>query len=84
MIYYWYAICHFCEEGRLIITKNKDTNTLYLHCDECERGWKDPEAIEHVASSCLTFLERFEIDYPTPEEIVTQGWEKYMAHSFTK
>jgi uncharacterized protein (DUF983 family) len=38
---YWYNVCPFCNQGRLFVFKNLKTNKLYLHCEECERGYYD-------------------------------------------
>jgi hypothetical protein len=56
---YWLKICPFCNQGRLFIYKNLNQNKLYLHCEECERGYKN---LDNVSSetSFLTLLEDFD------------------------
>jgi len=71
----WYKTCPFCNQGRLFIFKNLDANKLYLHCEECERGYYDPNQIS-VENSFLTLQEDFEAIAATPEDIKEYGWGK--------
>lgn len=69
----WYKICPFCNQGRLYIFKNLDANKLYLHCEECERGYYDPSQI-NVENSFLTLQEDFEAVAATSADIKEYGW----------
>jgi hypothetical protein len=73
-IMYWYKSCPFCNQGRLFVFKNLDNNKLYLHCEECERGYEDPAKIEST-HSFLTLSENFEAVAATDDDIKNAGWE---------
>jgi len=78
MIYYWYRVCPNCNgQGRLIVQKNLDANKLYLHCDECEWGWRHPEDVDDPSKKFLTLCEVFESANPTYQEILDFGWGPY-------
>ncbi|HXO42199.1 MAG TPA: hypothetical protein VN999_12160 [Thermoanaerobaculia bacterium] len=81
--YYWYKQCPICEgQGRLLILRDVTHDRLYLHCDECEWGWLDPELVDDVSAAFLTLDEEFNSEAPTLEEIQRYGWERYALHSF--
>lgn len=81
--YHWYKTCPHCDnQGRLLIQRNVDECALYLHCEECEWGWKRPEDATDVAKGFLTLLVDFESENPTLEEIETAGWGGYITGSF--
>lgn len=81
--YYWFKTCPFCDgQGRLIITEDVTHKRLYLHCEECEYGWMNPEDAENVKKRFLTLDEDFESENPSLERIKEYGWLKYALHSF--
>jgi len=82
MRYFWYQECSFCRQGRLLIAKDVTHDALYLHCEECERGWRDPEAAGDRSASFLTLNEDFEGSFPDEAEISLAGWGKYKIHTF--
>lgn len=82
MKYYWYKECSFCHQGRLLILRDKQRGELYLHCEECESGWRDPERADDTKSRFLTLNEDFDSECPTGEEIDSAGWGKYRLHCF--
>jgi|tagenome__1003787_1003787.scaffolds.fasta_scaffold20752703_1 hypothetical protein len=81
--YHWYRKCPICEgQGRLLILKDKTRNRMYLHCDECEWGWQDPEKVDDRAAAFLTLDEDFETEIPTLEQIQRYGWGQYALHYY--
>jgi hypothetical protein len=79
----WYRTCTHCDgQGRLILTKDTHANSLYLHCDECEWGWRDPQRVNDPNAKFLTLNEPFEADHATREEIDRHGWGGYALHQF--
>ena len=82
MRYFWHRECSLCRQGRLLIAKDTTHNVLYLHCEECEHGWRDPETTEDTKASFLTLLEDFEGSFPDEAEIDLAGWGKYKSHVF--
>lgn len=81
--YYWYKQCPICEgQGRLLILRDMTRNRMYLHCEECEWGWIDPEKADNPEAAFLTLDEEFESEVPTLEQIQQYGWGKYALHFF--
>ena len=39
---YKIAWCPLCEQGWVVIVKDKHTSQLYAYCTECETEWNDP------------------------------------------
>lgn len=73
---YWYKSCHHCEQGRLFLFLDTTNNRIYLHCEECEWGWKDPENLNPEAGF-LTLDEDFDAIPAKIDDIVRLGWKKY-------
>ena len=72
---FWYKTCPFCNQGRLFVFKNLNISKLYLHCEECERGYYDPSQI-NIENSFLTLQEDFEAVEATSNDIKEHGWDK--------
>ncbi|WP_415891600.1 hypothetical protein ACMXYN_09485 [Neptuniibacter sp. PT8_73] len=82
--FYWYENCPNCNQGRLIVTEDITNNRLYLHCEECEMGWLDPERANEVEFGFLTLLEEFETVNPDLATINRYGWNQYAKNKFTE
>ncbi|MBK8238216.1 MAG: hypothetical protein IPK74_22020 [Deltaproteobacteria bacterium] len=65
-----------------MIFKDLTSRRLYLHCEECEWGWQDPERSSDAGAGFLTLDEEFESMPATREDIDEHGWTKYAAHDF--
>ena len=51
---YKIAWCPLCEQGWVVIVKDKQTSQLYAYCTECETEWNDlAKGIKE--ESCLPF-----------------------------
>jgi len=72
---YWLSTCPFCKQGRLFVFRNLNKQILYLHCEECERGFNNPYNLTKE-SAFLTLLEDFESEEASMEDIINYGWEK--------
>ena len=70
----WFKTCPFCNQGRLFIFKNLNANRLYLHCEECESGYYDPEKL-NVENSFLTLQSEFETAEATYDDLRKYKWE---------
>ncbi len=70
----WYKTCPFCNQGRLFIFKNLHINKLYLHCEECERGYYDPTKLK-VENFFLSLQEEFNAIAATLEDIKEHDWD---------
>jgi hypothetical protein len=81
--YYWYKPCPACHgQGRLIIYEDVTHGRLYLHCEECEWGWLDPESADDPGAGFLTLSAEFASALPDADRIASYGWSKYALHSF--
>lgn len=81
--YYWMRLCPCCDgQGRLVIMKDLSHDALYLHCEECEWGWRDPEKASDVAAGFLTLAEVFQARSASMDDITRHGWAGYLAGSF--
>ena len=52
---YKIAWCPLCEQGWVVIVKDKQTSQLYAYCTECETEWNDP-AKGIKEESCLPYV----------------------------
>lgn len=80
---YWYCPCVACRgQGRLVIMRNRDTEKLFLHCDECMRAWDNPRDVHDVQKCASDFRENYEsVDL---DEIQTEGWGGYAKKEYIK
>ena len=77
-IAYWYTTCPRCDDqGGLVISKNITFNCLYLHCEECEAGYRDPQSIVFPEGMFCTLDAEFEGTVATLEDIQLHGWSEY-------
>jgi len=74
---FWYSECPACNQGRLFVMHNATTNALYLHCDECEMGFPEPEQADVGAGGRLTLTDDFEAEPATMEEIRAASWDRF-------
>lgn len=81
-VYCWMRNCANCGQGRLLIMKDLSNDSLYLHCEDCEWGWRDPEKADNVASAFLTLNEEFEAAPASRAEIERLGWNRYVVGEF--
>lgn len=77
---YKIAWCPLCEQGWVVIVKDKHTSQLYAYCTECETEWNDP-AKSIKEESCLPFGAFGQFVPPTFEEISKSDWYKYIKES---
>lgn len=80
---YWYRTCTSCGQGRLYLQRDITHDRLYLHCEECEWGWLDPEACDRGEPGFLTLLLEYESDNPSESEIEVAGWRRFAKHRMT-
>jgi hypothetical protein len=72
----WLKLCPRCDgQGRLFIQRNLLDGRLYLHCEECEYGFLDPEHCDRTSDGFLAMDTRF--DLPNLDEIDAQGWRRF-------
>lgn len=79
--FYWYKPCPVCDgQGRLRIFRDVTHDAPYLHCEECESGFRDPEEASDPNASFLTLDEDFDYDVAGLEAIERYGWSRYALH----
>jgi hypothetical protein len=71
---YWHSICPFCNQGRLFLYKRLDLDKLYLHCEECERGYNNIEEIS-VDKSFSTLDVEFDSNEATEVDILLEKFD---------
>lgn len=81
MMRYWFKICPHCQQGKLYVFRDMSLDTPYLHCEECEWGWRNPEASSATSTGFLTLNEEFDAEWATREFIEASGWGKYQFHA---
>jgi len=57
---------------------------LYLHCEECEMGWLQPQESHDPSKGFLTLNEIFESEIPSYDRILKFGWSGYAKHVIEK
>jgi hypothetical protein len=80
--YYWYKTCPRCAQDRLLMQWNRDAESLYLHCGECEGGWHHPDEVADASKGFLTLFEDFVSENPSLEQIARGGWKPFVSGSF--
>jgi hypothetical protein len=72
---FWLTTCPNCHhQGRLIVMNDLTRNRLYLHCEECESGWVDPEQVSDPTARFLTLDEEFDAEPATEADLRRYGW----------
>ena len=70
---YWYKNCPRCKQGRLFVLMRAGHLQPYLHCEECEWTWDDPQDLDPKNG-------RLGIDYDSNEPILSTliafGWKE--------
>jgi hypothetical protein len=62
--------------------KNLGSMSLYLHCEECEYGWRNIELSSNAGAAFLTLDEKFDAEIATKSDLLSYGWEKYELKYF--
>lgn len=75
---HWYQNCPRCNQGRLFIMRRDREAKLYLHCEECEWTWENPDEISDTSKGRLGI--DFDSDYVPHEDIVAANWDKFALH----
>lgn len=70
---YYIGQCPICRQGVLEILKEDKSGTIYIHCDECEAEWRNPEDALEVRNGT-----RFHFGLSKPaslEEVYEMNWK---------
>jgi hypothetical protein len=63
-----------------MLMKNLSSGQLYLHCEECESGWRDPLKVDESAARFLTLDEDFEAEPASWGDIEEAGWQPFATN----
>ena len=75
---FWLGTCPSCHhQGRLVVMHDQTRDRLYLHCEECESGWRDPERVGDLTTRFLTLDEEFQAEPATEDDLSRRGWMRY-------
>lgn len=66
----------------MLIFKDLARDELYLHCEECEWGWRNPDTANRQDAAFLTLDEKFESAPATSADVIRFAWQKYAASEF--
>ena len=75
---YYIGSCPICRQGILEVVKDTATGIIYICCDDCEAEWNNTE--DAMKGRNGTRGKYGLISYPTLEEIIKIGWEKYLKN----
>ena len=59
--------CPICGQGRLFVMEDMTNDRLYLHCEECECAWLNPEDLI-AKKGFLAINPDFETEIPSKEK----------------
>ncbi len=74
--YAWISNCPVCNQGRLMVAKETESNKLFIVCEECESEWSSPEDVKEEKPAkrdlfgASTFLTR--------EELADSPWVEFL------
>jgi hypothetical protein len=67
--------CPVCDQGWVVIAKDKKTGKLFCYCKECETEWTQPQDVGVKVGTHNAFGVASE---PTIKDISVAGWGKYV------
>lgn len=70
------GVCPVCNQGRLLIARDKRTGADYVACEDCEAEWEDPTASQNVNQATRG---RFgESVFLSIEEVSCHPWKEFI------
>lgn len=80
MRFYWTTTCCLCDhQGQLFVMKYLHDQQLYLHCGECEWGWREPCRVDDKDRAFLTLVDPSEAIPATWQDIARAGWVPFVS-----
>jgi len=70
------GICPVCNQGRLLIARDKQTGKGYVACEGCEAEWENPLASTDVSK--VTRGRFGESVFLSLEEASTHPWKEFI------
>lgn len=70
------GICPVCNQGRLLIARERKTGILYIGCEDCESEWREPKDSSRPE---LAERDQFgESEFLTLEEAAAHPWYDFV------
>lgn len=73
---YKIAWCNICNQGWINILKDRETEEIFVSCDECESEWDTPES--YLNNDVGRFYTHGLANNPECDEVLELGWNKYI------
>ena len=70
------GICPVCNQGRLLIVREKKSGTLYVGCEDCESEWREPK--DSSKPEMATRDQFGESEYLSLEEAAQPPWNEFV------
>ena len=77
------AECQFCGQGRLFPYREDDSGEVYLHCEECEWGWRHPERLT-AEDGFLTLDVPGDAQPASRDEVLSSQWKDMLIAKESK
>lgn len=81
---FWYKPCPRCNfQGRLVVYKYVNDNTLFLCCDECMACWNNPVDVGIKPNDFNEFNIKSAYQKATNEDIELMNWQVYHLFEYS-
>jgi predicted DCC family thiol-disulfide oxidoreductase YuxK len=70
------GICPVCNQGRLLIARDKQTGIDYIACEDCEAEWESPSASKDLNK--VTRHRFGESAFLSLEEALIHPWKEFI------
>ncbi len=70
------GLCPVCNQGRLLIAREKETGNYYVACEDCEAEWQNPPASKDISK--VTRGRFGESVFLSLEEASTHPWKEFI------
>ena len=70
------GVCPVCNQGRLVIAREKATGLSYVACEDCESEWANPTVCRDVRSATRDHFGQSE--YLSVEEAEGHPWRQFI------
>jgi uncharacterized protein (DUF983 family) len=70
------GICPVCNQGRLLIARDKQTGKDYVACEDCEAEWETPSASKDITNVTRNHFGKSV--FLSLEEASTHPWKEFI------
>lgn len=83
MINFWYKPCPECDfQGRLVVYKYINDNSLFLCCDECMACWNNPHDVGIKTNDFSEFNIKKPYQKAVSTDIAIMNWQIYNLQNY--